>query len=548
MASDKQIALDLTLKVPPTVGELKAQFKALEEQIEGTRKGTEEYKKALMEMGAVKGELQNLEETIDRLNPQKQGEAIAGLAGSIAGMYAGATAAAELFGVQNEDIEKSILKIQAATAMAQSVQSTFEAVRHAGVLKYVAAQKLADAQAKILTVTNRVLGTSFATVLGPVTLIVAAIVALGVGIYALRDKFEPVSKYVSAFADRIMKLTRVVGNFLGLMDSEEEVQAEKSLNRRIETRKRAIAIAEAEGKDVYELKRRLLLDELHLLEEGSQAYADKLLEVEVHVAARKKKIADEQAKAEEEARKKAEEARKKALAEQRQREAEAYRKFMEQFKGIQDLEAHDEMKRLMDLETKKEQIRLKAFELQMALSAARIAKDEEETARRIANEQAAAAVEEDHFQARITAMQAVGNASIALADLIGRQTAAGKALAIAQAVMNTWVGVTEVLRAKTVLPEPFGTIAKIANVAAIVASGMSAIKNITAVKVPGGGGGAPSMGSAPAAPSIQPVQQNTASTVLNQPRQQDQRVVVVESDIRKTAGRVETIEAAAKVG
>jgi chemotaxis protein histidine kinase CheA len=89
---------------------------------------------------------------------------------------------------------------------------------------------------------------------------------------------------------------------------------------------------------------------------------------------------------------------------------------------------------------------------------------------------------------KVQAYQNIGAAAGDLADLIGRQTVAGKALAAAQALINTWVGVTQVLANKTLLPEPLGTINKIASIAGIVAAGLSAVRNINKVNPTGGGG------------------------------------------------------------
>lgn len=72
-----------------------------------------------------------------------------------------------------------------------------------------------------------------------------------------------------------------------------------------------------------------------------------------------------------------------------------------------------------------------------------------------------------------------------LSTLLGKHTAAGKAAAIAQATMNTYQGITEVWAAKSVLPQPFGTAAKIVSTATVLASGLGAVKNITSTKVPG---------------------------------------------------------------
>ena len=65
-----------------------------------------------------------------------------------------------------------------------------------------------------------------------------------------------------------------------------------------------------------------------------------------------------------------------------------------------------------------------------------------------------------------------------IAQLLGENTAAGKAAAIAVSTMNTWQGVTEVWRAKTWLPEPFGTMAKVGSTATVLASGLSAVNQI----------------------------------------------------------------------
>ena len=91
------------------------------------------------------------------------------------------------------------------------------------------------------------------------------------------------------------------------------------------------------------------------------------------------------------------------------------------------------------------------------------------------------------------------------ADLLGKNTAAGKAMAAAAALINTYQGITAELATKTVTPFEIGL--KIANVAIIAATGFKAVKDIIAVKVPGGGGGGSvpsgiSGGGAPTAPSF----------------------------------------------
>lgn len=148
------------------------------------------------------------------------------------------------------------------------------------------------------------------------------------------------------------------------------------------------------------------------------------------------------------------------------------------------------------------------------------------------------------------AYQATGNAFGALSDLIGRQTAAGKALAVGQALINTYLGVTEVLRNKTTIPEPFGTIQKVASVATILASGISAVTRIKNTQIPGGGGGG-SVPSFSAAAPVQPQQPQAQMTQLNAQTinalgNQAIKAYVVETDVTSNQQRIKAIQQRAR--
>lgn len=81
--------------------------------------------------------------------------------------------------------------------------------------------------------------------------------------------------------------------------------------------------------------------------------------------------------------------------------------------------------------------------------------------------------------------QAYANMFGDIATLLGKNTAAGKAAAIAQATMNTYQGVTEVWAAKSVLPEPLATISKVASTGVVLASGLKSISSIKNTKEKG---------------------------------------------------------------
>lgn len=147
-----------------------------------------------------------------------------------------------------------------------------------------------------------------------------------------------------------------------------------------------------------------------------------------------------------------------------------------------------------------------------------------------------------------------------LADLVGKQTIAGKALGIATALINTYQGASEALKQRSTLPSPFDVISKVINVASIIATGIKTVKAITAVQIPsvggksGGGSASPSIPSVSAtAPPISPTQNlEASSTLLNAQAIQQlgsatNRAYVVESDVTNSQERIKRINRAARL-
>lgn len=141
-------------------------------------------------------------------------------------------------------------------------------------------------------------------------------------------------------------------------------------------------------------------------------------------------------------------------------------------------------------------------------------------------------------------LAAVGSTFGDIANILGKNSAAGKAAAIAQATINTYQGVSEVWGNKSILPEPFATIQKVVSTATILASGMKTVKQIKSVPKPKGvkggsssGGGAPSGGggvAAPAAPAFNIVGgsgQNQLADTIAEASNKPSRSYVVSSDV-----------------
>ncbi len=137
--------------------------------------------------------------------------------------------------------------------------------------------------------------------------------------------------------------------------------------------------------------------------------------------------------------------------------------------------------------------------------------------------------------------------------IAGEETAAGKALSIASATINTYRGVSDALAAKTVTP--FETALKFANAGAILTSGMQNVQKIVSVKVPSvggkGGGSAGGGGGASQPPSFNIVgasDTNQLADAIGAQEQQPVQAYVVANDVTTAQSLQNNIVEGATIG
>ena len=115
---------------------------------------------------------------------------------------------------------------------------------------------------------------------------------------------------------------------------------------------------------------------------------------------------------------------------------------------------------------------------------------------------AAIKIAELEEEAKRTSLEGYAGAINSLSNTIGQETAAGKGLAVASSLINTYAAITGQL--KTAAGSPGGAVLgyAIAQAIATGVAGFAAVKKIVAVQVPGGGGsGSSQTGSLPTAPT-----------------------------------------------
>jgi hypothetical protein len=162
---------------------------------------------------------------------------------------------------------------------------------------------------------------------------------------------------------------------------------------------------------------------------------------------------------------------------------------------------------------------------------------------------------EEEGKAKIAAAAATADTLANLANLLGQETAAGKAMAVASATISAILSAMKAYESTIGIPFVGPVLAPI-NAGIALASGYKSIQNILSVEVPGqpGGGGSPNLGgapsplaSAPIAPrGMEPTPTTLDSRSLNTISNVVARAYVVESDITGSQQRIKRIENAAR--
>jgi hypothetical protein len=162
---------------------------------------------------------------------------------------------------------------------------------------------------------------------------------------------------------------------------------------------------------------------------------------------------------------------------------------------------------------------------------------------------------QEEAKAKIAAASATADTLANLSNLLGQETAAGKAMAVASATISAIVSAQKAYESTIGIPFVGPVLAPI-NAGLALASGYKSIQNILAVQVPGqsGGGTAPSLGSAPSAGAGAPIAPRASEPVptaldqksLNTISNVVTRAYVVESDITGSQQRIQRIEKASR--
>jgi hypothetical protein len=515
---------------------------------------------AAKKVAQLKDSIQEARETADLFDPGKKFQVFAGALSAVAGGFSAVQGAIGLLGVESEEVEKSILKVQSALALSQGLSTIADSAKDfqrlgAVIQSTTAFQKINNAVTAATAAVMKALGIAAETTSTSFRVLKGAIAATGIGLLVVA-----VGELVNAFQ-----------NYTSA--AEKAKKAQDDLNA--STKKGAEVALEAELATI-ELQNQLLVAQAKA-KGKSEAEIRKIEEqsARLRIAARKR-FQNEIANIDQEAAQKnlldikkeetaivvtklnaqgAEVTRKKSI-----REAEALKEKERIDQEKKDFaEAQELIRREKELAanlTKTEILGVSSVGKEALIATQVAAKGVTNAIVVSATEQADAKkkltdyekkLEEEKFNAQL------GLASQSLSiigGLVDQNSAAGKAIAVTQAIINTYQGASKALAQGGI----FGPVAA----AATIAAGLINVKKIISTKVPSAKGtgnvadtGAPSMSMAsapiaPTEPTAQLTQLNQAS--INQMGSAAGRAYVVESDITNQQEKIVRINRAARLG
>ena len=200
--ADKSVSIDLIIKsseAASSLKEVKQSLKDIKDAMIGAGEGTTEFNKLAAAAGQLKDKVDDSNEAINAMNPNKF-QAVATFASAAAGGVSAITGAMGLFGEQSEEVTKTLAKVQSAMALSQGLASLSELPKAWNNLK--AAMASTEIVQKLVTTATRLWNAALAA--NPIGLVIAGLVALAAAVYGLTKAFGDSNKE----QERQVKLTK----------------------------------------------------------------------------------------------------------------------------------------------------------------------------------------------------------------------------------------------------------------------------------------------------------------------------------------------------
>lgn len=238
---------------------LKTQLKELKQELAQMKLEGRDNTKEFRDMTARAGELADsiADANAEINNMASDSRNIDNVVGSISALASGfavAQGAAALFGDENEDIQKALLKVNAAMAIATGVQNIYNATLKEGAVTKLADTVATKAQVAVQTLYTAVTGrATAATIAFKVALATTGIGLLVVGVIALVNAFNDQSESLDELNTRLDDYNERIESSISLIDKQTQLEVA-----------RAKAVGKAES-DILRIQAKSLVAQYQLL-------------------------------------------------------------------------------------------------------------------------------------------------------------------------------------------------------------------------------------------------------------------------------------------
>lgn len=331
MAVNETVGINLVADTKSLRSQLREATQELARLQNSATASAEEIRKAAVRAGELKDRIGDAKATIDAFNPDAKFRAIGTVVQGVAGAFSAVQGALALVGVESEDVQKTLLKVQGALALSQGLNSVLElkdgfnnlkiqvlgssvAIAANSAVTAIASRIMRLFGAEVVVTSNafKVLKTAIAS-----TGIGLLIVGLGAAVMAFQKYTagaeeaaraqEELNKKQAESAERARKVEEEVGDFLtkkaisqakarGASQAEIFKLEDQGRSLSIKSQKRLIkekeALNQATSEDELELKRLERERELATLEYkasiNEKYRAQQLKKQEAYLAAQEK--------------------------------------------------------------------------------------------------------------------------------------------------------------------------------------------------------------------------------------------------------------------
>ena len=500
---------------------------------------------AAKKVAGLKDAIGDAKALADTFNPDKKFVALGGaLQGATAG-FSALQGAMGLFGAEGKDVEKMMLKVQSAMALQQGISGIAGAMDS---FKLLGNEVKGNVVKAFSTLKGAIIGTGIGLLVVGLGLLIAnfdkvkeVVLKLIPGLGMVADFIGGVIESITDFVGVTSDATRATERMVEAADAsiaknkkylqEHGDEIDKYTKRKIDAETSYNEAIKEKGADRVALAKKFN-------REIDAADKDRAKEVDDNLKAQleKQRKINEEAAAKKEADRLKEQAledeKLKKLNDQADAENKLFIKSLESDKTAEDIKAQNK-------------IQIKG------IADANLIATTQKTSAELAQIDKAKN-DEERKDAKVLFDQRIALASESLtiiADVLGKESAAGKAIAISSALINTYLGISAGVK--------LGYPAAIPAVLAAAATGFKAVKSIIGTKVPGkggssGGGGGGSMSAPSLSSSTAPITPQAQTTTLstqsiNQIGVASSRAYVLESDVSSNQERTQRLNRAARI-